>query len=69
MIPFKQPAVCPETEKEEDAFDELEDLVSNNHLFSSLMQSPFSRTAKLKSAKFFARILNLFPKHPVRDVN
>ena len=32
MIPFEQPTICPESDEEEDAFDELEDLVSSNRL-------------------------------------
>ena len=35
MIPFEQPPVCPESEEEEGAFDDLEDLVRNNRLISS----------------------------------
>ena len=36
MIPFEQPTICPESDEEEDAFDELEDLVSSNRLSAAV---------------------------------
>lgn len=36
MIPFEQPSICPESDEEEDAFDELEDLVSSNRLSAAV---------------------------------
>ena len=36
MIPFEQPPVCPESEEEEGAFDDLEDLVRNNRLSAAV---------------------------------
>ena len=36
VIPFEQPPVCQESEEEEDAFDELEDLVSTNRLSAAV---------------------------------
>ena len=36
VIPFEQPPVCSESEEEEDAFDELEDLVSTNRLSAAV---------------------------------
>ena len=36
MIPFEQPTECPESDEEEDAFDELEGLVSSNRLSAAV---------------------------------
>lgn len=36
MIPFEPPTVCPESDEEEDAFDELVDLMSNNRLSAAV---------------------------------